>query len=123
MNIKVIDSTNNIKSSYKVRLNINKLEGFLNKFNFINSEDLFIFSSQYEQIIIINIEEKTRYNHYKIKIVLSGLTDKTYKQAYKTVLDTFYKGAWDPSSLLFFLLKNSYLSPSLKFNLNLYWEP
>ena len=93
MNIKVIDSTNNIKSSYKIRLNINDLEGFLNKFNFINIEDLFIFPSQYEKLIIINIEEKSRYNHFKIKIILSGLTDKTYKKAYKIVLDTFYKGA------------------------------
>lgn len=93
MYIKVIDSTNNIKSSYKLRIKINDLEGFLNKFNFIKVEDLFIFPSQYEKIIIINIEEKTRYNHYKIKFVISGLTDKTYKKAYKTVLDTFYKGA------------------------------
>ena len=88
MNIKVIDRTNNIKSSYKIRLNINDLEDFLNKFNFINVEDLFI----YEKVIIINIEEKTRYNHYKVKIVISGLTNKTYKKALNITRDTFYKG-------------------------------
>ena len=92
MNIKVIDSTNNIKSSYKIRLNINNLEDFLNKFNFINVEDLFIFPSQYEKVIIINIEEKTRYNHYKVKIVMSGLTNKTYKKALNITYDIFYKG-------------------------------
>ena len=105
MYVKVIDSTNNIKSSYKLRIKINDLEGFLNKFNFINIDDLFIFPSQYEKLIIINIEEQTRYNHYKIKIVLSGLTDKTYKKAHKITLDTFYKGAWLTQAPLIFLLK------------------
>ena len=93
MYIKVIDSTNGFKSMYKTRLNINKLEAFLKKFDFLNIEDLFIFPSQYERSIIINIEDNTQFNNFSIKIVLSGLTDKTYKKAYKIVLDTFYKGA------------------------------
>ena len=97
MYIKVIDSTNNFKSSYKKRIKANDLEAFLSQFNFLSSDknlDLFIFPDPYfKKEIIINLELKTPYNYYKIKIIVSGLTDKTFKKANKTVLKTFYKGA------------------------------
>ena len=115
MYIKVIDTTNGFKSMYKTRTSINKLEAFLKKFNFLNIDDLFIFPSQYEKKIIINIEDKTQFNNFNIKIVLSGLTNKTYKQALNITLDTFYKGAWvDPQASLIFLLKIVIKAPSLK---------
>lgn len=90
MYIKVIDNTNNFKSSYVSKIRVNNLEDFLNKFNFINIEDLFIFPNQYEKLIIINMEELTRYNHFKIKIVISGLTDKTFKKAQDIVFKKYF---------------------------------
>lgn len=90
MNIRVTDYSNNIKTRYDLRLKVSGIYAFLNKFNWWNPDNIFIFINESDKYIIIDYNYKCDYYHHHIKILISGLTDNTIKTVKKAIKRTFY---------------------------------